>query len=119
VKAKRRRRRRLPTTRAQLLQLHAELLGRARRIIVAKNAAYGLDADALANFRAGDLVGVRTPQAVFCRLSDKFLRLALAARGRRLNVEGNDVPDAINLLVLPAAALREARPRRRRRKARS
>lgn len=97
------------TSRAAVAAVRTDLFARADAIFKAKSADYGAADDGLANFRHAAAAGVSTPQAVFSRLADKFHRLGKAASGAALEVEDNDIPDAINLLAFLQVALAETR----------
>jgi len=98
------------TTRGQVVVLHKHWTARSREVLLEKNRDYGSASDALANFRGAATADVSAPQAVFSRLNDKIHRLGRAAAGR-LKRRDDDVLDALNLLVLLDAALRERKPR--------
>ena len=101
---------RRPVTREQVLAIFDARVAEARAVLVEKNADYGSQADALANFRGAAAADVSAPQAVFSRLNDKIHRLGRAAAGK-LRHRDDDVLDAINFIVLLDAALRERKTR--------
>ena len=98
-------------TRLRLLELHARLTKEAVELMQLKNADYGASADALANFRLSELVGIPMESGIICRLCDKVARIGHIVTSGKVNVKAETVQDtlvdAINYLVILAAAIEE------------
>lgn len=63
------------TTPEQFRKLHRDLTEEALDLMARKNADYGADADAMANFRMSELLKIRPVLGAMLRMQDKMARL--------------------------------------------
>jgi hypothetical protein len=100
-------------TREELLDMHDTICSDAKAIMQDKNADYGAGEDALRNFRLCENMMIPIEVGIVTRLGDKLARISkIVVTGDTVvkNETVNDtILDAINYLVILAAAIEERR----------
>lgn len=95
----------------QLLILHDQLTKAGRELMARKNADYGADTDAFANFRMSALLHVKPEIGAMLRMQDKMARLVSFIEKGELKVKEESWKDAIidliNYSVILAGLLEE------------
>ena len=90
--------------RTELISLHKQLAAEAVELMNKKNADYGADSDAFANFRMSALLKVDPSIGLMLRMQDKMARLLSFITKGKLEVDGegwhDSIIDLINYAVL-------------------
>lgn len=87
-------------TKEELLELHDEIAGEARRTMEKKNEDYSAADDALANFKAYQKLGAcSTEIGIITRIIDKVVRVTNLAKNGSRSVEDETFADTIEDLI--------------------
>ncbi len=87
--------------RGQLIHLHMELCGEARKLLEKKNADYARVGDPFSNFRLYVTLGLSetVPQAILTRMVDKFSRIINFSKRGEFKVSDENIDDTIKDLI--------------------
>jgi hypothetical protein len=98
-------------TREDMLVLHDYLCGKAKALMVTKNADYTGKRGTFANLKMSELISIAPEKGILLRCLDKISRIDTLVEGGELQVKSESITDSIvdviNYMILLAGLLQE------------
>jgi hypothetical protein len=98
-------------TREDMLVLHDYLCGKAKALMVTKNADYTGKRGTFANLKMSELISIAPEKGILLRCLDKISRIDALVEGGELQVKSESITDSIvdviNYMILLAGLLQE------------